>query len=215
MQQGPLTRLIDPDVILRRQIVEFVSRGDCGLASGAKGDDQYERLWYAELIGAEEVEFEVSVFLLTKDKAKELKALPDCLPSRLLYCLGNPGVEAFALGLGGCGGSPVDLRRDPEGDLPGEWLIWSPASFFADLQVVVDREFELLPELSGGGALENDHVPSIHHFSMEDVGRVIESNRRPVSFVFHHRSIPASFRNRLTESTTPFRASFLGWGLWK
>ena len=71
---GALTRLIDPDVTLRRQIVEFVSRGDCGLASGAKGDDQYERLWYAELSGAEEVAFEASVFLLTKDKAEELKA---------------------------------------------------------------------------------------------------------------------------------------------
>ncbi len=33
---GALTRLIDPDTILRRKIVEFVECGDFGLASGAK-----------------------------------------------------------------------------------------------------------------------------------------------------------------------------------
>ena len=70
---GALTRLIDPDVTLRRQIVEFVSRGDCGLASGAKGDDQYERLWYAELSGAEEVAFEAVSSCGLKTKPKNLK----------------------------------------------------------------------------------------------------------------------------------------------
>ena len=53
-----------------------MGNGDFGLASGAKGDGQYERLWYAEPIGSEEVAFEASVFLLTKAKAEELKATP-------------------------------------------------------------------------------------------------------------------------------------------
>ena len=48
---GSLTRLIDPDSILRRKIVDFVGNGDFGLASGSKGNGQYERLWYAEPIG--------------------------------------------------------------------------------------------------------------------------------------------------------------------
>ena len=48
---GALTRLIDPDAVLRRKIVEFVESGHFGLASGTKGDGQYERLWYAEPIG--------------------------------------------------------------------------------------------------------------------------------------------------------------------
>ncbi len=52
---GALTRLIDPDAVLRRQIVEFVGRGDFGLASGEGNGGQYERLWFAEPIGAEEV----------------------------------------------------------------------------------------------------------------------------------------------------------------
>ena len=71
---GSLTRLMDPDTILRRQIVEFVSKGEFGLASGAKSDGTYGRLWFVEPIGQEEVAFESSVFLVTKAKAKELKA---------------------------------------------------------------------------------------------------------------------------------------------
>ncbi len=77
---GSLTRLIDPETILRRQIVEFVLNGDFGLASGAKGDGQYERLWYAEPIRAEEVAFEDSVFLLARAKTEELKATRDPAP---------------------------------------------------------------------------------------------------------------------------------------
>ena len=39
-----------------------------------RGTVQYERLWYAEPIGTEEVVFESRVFLLSKAKAEELKA---------------------------------------------------------------------------------------------------------------------------------------------
>ena len=77
---GSLTRLIDPDAILRRKIVDFVGSGDFGLASGAKDDGQYERLWHAESIGVEEVAFESRVFLLTKAKAEELKTTPEDPP---------------------------------------------------------------------------------------------------------------------------------------
>ena len=73
---GSLTRLIDPDAILRRQIVEFISKGDFGLASGTKDDGSYGRLWYAEPIRLEEVEFEANVFLLTKAKAEALQTKP-------------------------------------------------------------------------------------------------------------------------------------------
>ena len=73
---GSLTRLIDPDSVLRRQIVEFVTKGDFGLASGADTSGGFERLWYSEPIRVEEVAFEANVFLLTKVKAKELRAVP-------------------------------------------------------------------------------------------------------------------------------------------
>ena len=71
--------MIDPDDILRRQIVDFVAKGDFGLASGIE-DDGYRRLWYAEPVRPEEVAFEPHVFLLTKATAEKLRAAPEDQP---------------------------------------------------------------------------------------------------------------------------------------
>ena len=71
---GALTRLLDPDSTLRNKIVEFVGKGDFGLASGLKPDGTYERFWFEETISPDEVAFESGVFLLTKAKAKALKS---------------------------------------------------------------------------------------------------------------------------------------------
>jgi len=73
---GSFTRLLDPDTVLRSRIVEFVTKGEFGLASGAKPDGTFQRVWFAEPVGPEEVSFEYNVFLLRKDKAKMLKAVP-------------------------------------------------------------------------------------------------------------------------------------------
>ena len=59
---GSLTRLVDPDAILKAKIVEFVARGDFGLASGQKTDGSYDRLWFEELIALDEVVFDAGVF---------------------------------------------------------------------------------------------------------------------------------------------------------
>jgi hypothetical protein len=77
---GSLTRLLDPDTVLRGKIVEFVSRGDFGLASGQKPEGGYERVFFNELIDSAEVAFESGVFLLLKAKAKALKATPEPVP---------------------------------------------------------------------------------------------------------------------------------------
>ena len=58
---------------LKGKICEFVGRGEFGLASGEKPDGNYERVWFEEMIGAEEVAFEKGVFLLQKSRAKSLK----------------------------------------------------------------------------------------------------------------------------------------------
>ncbi|HLG15863.1 MAG TPA: DUF499 domain-containing protein [Blastocatellia bacterium] len=71
---GALTRLVDPDVVLRGKIVEFVGRGDFGLASGSMPDGSYQRLWFGELIAPDEVAFESDVYLLTKAKAESLRS---------------------------------------------------------------------------------------------------------------------------------------------
>ncbi|MBI1958071.1 MAG: AAA family ATPase, partial [Candidatus Rokubacteria bacterium] len=70
---GSLTRLVDPDAILKNKIVEFVGRGDFGLASGLKTDRTYERLWFQELVAPDEVAFESGVFLLRKVAVEALK----------------------------------------------------------------------------------------------------------------------------------------------
>lgn len=67
---GSLTRLLDPDGTLRTKIVEFVRRGDFGLASGPKTNGSYEQLWFEQPVDAAEVTFDAQVFLLTKVRAK-------------------------------------------------------------------------------------------------------------------------------------------------
>ena len=95
---GSLTRLLDPDATLRAKIVEFVERGDFGLASGRQPDGDgadghrvlrpyelqsgrqpdgggaYGRTWFNEPVPAEEITFDSGVFLLRKDKAAALGA---------------------------------------------------------------------------------------------------------------------------------------------
>ena len=71
---GSLTRLSDPDAVLRRQIVEFVSRGDFGLASGSVPNGGFERFWHGVPVQPEEVAFEKDVFLLAKAKAEQLRS---------------------------------------------------------------------------------------------------------------------------------------------
>lgn len=70
---GSLTRLLDPDSALRSKITEFVRSGAFGLASGPNPDGGYQRLWFNESIGPDEVAFEDGVFLLTKAKAEQLR----------------------------------------------------------------------------------------------------------------------------------------------
>jgi hypothetical protein len=77
---GSLTRLLDPDTTLRSRIVEFVRKGDFGLAYGQKPDGGYEWVLFEESIDPADVAFESGVFLLLKGKAKTLKAAPEPVP---------------------------------------------------------------------------------------------------------------------------------------
>jgi len=77
---GSLTRLIDPDAVLRTKVVEFVENGSFGLASGVRDDGGYDRFWYEETIGSEEVAFEADIFLLTKTKAEDIHSTQGSQP---------------------------------------------------------------------------------------------------------------------------------------
>lgn len=70
---GALTRLIDPDSVLKAKIVEFVERGDFGLASGLQPDGKYTWVWFAGYVDTAEVRFDGDVFLLRKSVAEGLK----------------------------------------------------------------------------------------------------------------------------------------------
>jgi Protein of unknown function (DUF499) len=101
---GALTRLMDPDAVLRHKIVEFVGQGDFGLASGYRPDGTYDHLWYREAMAPEEVAFEANVFLLTKAKAQALKVkvkpeptlmpVPEPGPQPLPWSAPEPSLEA-------------------------------------------------------------------------------------------------------------------------
>jgi hypothetical protein len=76
-----LTRLLDPDGVLKGKLVEFVGRGDFGLASGPKTDGSYERIWNpGAIIPTDEIAFEPGVVLLKKAKAEELRKKPTPTP---------------------------------------------------------------------------------------------------------------------------------------
>ena len=77
---GSLTRLLDPDATLRAKVVEFVNRGDFGLASGRQSDGTYERMWFKEPVPIEEVTFDSGVFLLRREKALTLRTKPEQEP---------------------------------------------------------------------------------------------------------------------------------------
>jgi hypothetical protein len=70
---GSMERLLDPDAYLRRSIPEFVTRGDFGLASGQQPGGTYTRLWFEEMLPADEVAFDADVYLVLRSKAKALK----------------------------------------------------------------------------------------------------------------------------------------------
>ena len=78
---GSLTRLVDPDATLKSKIVEFVTRGDFGLASGKKVDGAYERMWFQEMVAPDEVAFDAGVFLLRKATAETLRAGEPATPA--------------------------------------------------------------------------------------------------------------------------------------
>ena len=73
---GSLTRLPDPDAILRKKVVEFVEKGDFGLGSEELPGGGYQRLWFQERVGPDEIGFEPNLFLIAKAKAQALKGRP-------------------------------------------------------------------------------------------------------------------------------------------
>ena len=145
---GSLTRLIDPDAVLRGKICEFVAKGEFGLGSVRKAGGGYERVWFDELIGQDEVAFEPRVFLLLKARAKALRmgVAPkpgDGVESGREGELGGPVLEPFPPPSPEPGSEPAPAEKMKtlriSGDVPPE--IWNRLGV------------KILPKLKGGTAL--------------------------------------------------------------
>jgi hypothetical protein len=78
---GSLTRLLDPEAVLRVKIPEFVAKSDLGFASGLRPDGSYQRVWYAEPVSSDEIVFDHDVYILKKERAKALVGGPVPVPT--------------------------------------------------------------------------------------------------------------------------------------
>ncbi len=78
-----MPRLLDADGVLKGKIVGFVLKGDFGLASGQQPGGGYARVWYKELISADEVVFDGQAFLLLPAVAEAARGLKGAPPSPL------------------------------------------------------------------------------------------------------------------------------------
>ena len=138
--------------MLRHKIVEFVAKGDFGLASGARPDGGYDRLWYDEQVGADEVAFESRVFLVAKAKAQALRSASE-IPLQ-------PGPEPAATMAGTTAPTPVPAPAGvPGGPTPPIAPKPPPRPTQLHLAGIVPPESwnrlgtRLLPKLRSGDAL--------------------------------------------------------------
>jgi len=77
---GTLTRLLDPDRVLRARIAEFRCRRRFRPRLRAEPAGGYRRIWFSEEINSAEIAFEADVYLLTKAVAAKLKS-PEITPT--------------------------------------------------------------------------------------------------------------------------------------
>ena len=107
---GSLTRLLDPDRILRQKVAELVENGDFGLGSGEEGQGRYTRMWYKQLPPTDEVNFDSETFLITKDRAELIltpRETPEPAPTQFPELGPGPTV---------CPPGPDKPRPEPESE---------------------------------------------------------------------------------------------------
>ena len=150
---GSLTRLVDPDAVLRRKLVEFVGKGDFGLGSGRVADGRFERVAFEATVSSEDVMFESDVYLLTQGLAERLKAPPAPKPEA------PPGPEAGSGGAGGGSSGPgtgPDIPSDPQPPTPPEPQVRTTLRIHGDIPPEVWNRVgtRLLPKLRSGRDLK-------------------------------------------------------------
>jgi len=157
---GGMERLVDVDSYLKTKVPEFVSRGDFGLASGQQPGGTYARVWFNEVLLVDEVVFEAGVYLLTKQRAKPLKATPAAAPGAPVEEPWSPEPALSPGPLPGLGGPSESPRRRIRiiGNIPPE--LWNrlgtklipKVRAGGDLHVGID----ISVEIEGGSNLESE-----------------------------------------------------------
>lgn len=117
---GSLTRLADPDAVLKGKIHDFVTKGDAGLISASNADGSGHHLWFKEELDPSEIMFvsEVSLVLAKKVYIYKSKDEPSPKPDP-----GEVGVDPTPddpqNGTGtGSGTGTGRTKDDPQPDLP-------------------------------------------------------------------------------------------------
>ncbi len=140
---GSLTRLLDPDHLLRSRIMEWVETGEFGLASGAQQDGGYSRVWFNQLVAPDEVTFDAEVYLLKQAVAVALQAPPDATPA-------SPGEPSR-----GPAPSPLQPGGTPSGHVVPETARPGPAQITIHGNVPLEKwnrlGTKLLPRLRAAG----------------------------------------------------------------
>ena len=150
---GSLTRLVDPDAVLRQKIVEFVAKGDFGLGSGRRADGRFERASFRATISPEDVMFEADVYLLSRGLAERLKAPPAPEPEPPPGP--GPGSDGSGDGPAAPGTGPA-LPPGPEPPTPPEPPVRKTLRVHGDIPPEVWNRVgtRLLPKLRSGGDLK-------------------------------------------------------------
>ena len=104
---GSLIRLADADRVLQKKIVEFVAKGDFGLASGRQPTGQFDRVSFREDIDPVDVMFDANVYLLTRLIAERLMTPEDPEPEA------TPQPHEGAGGQGGSEAEPTETTTPP------------------------------------------------------------------------------------------------------
>ena len=161
---GSLTRLVDPDAVLRRKVVDFVARGEFGLGSGKGAGGRFGRVWFKETIGQDEVAFESDVYLLARERARLLKEPPAPGSGPMLGPDAPKPGPAPPLGLGPQPGptDPPSERRTirVQGDVPPE--VWNRLGtkllpkLRSGRDLTIGVTFEVTVDGPGAGALADD-----------------------------------------------------------
>lgn len=179
---GSLTRLLDPEDVLRRQIVALVEKGDFGLASGPRPGGSYDRVWWRERVGPDDLVFDDNTFLLTRARAasfKETQPTAEEQPPEIKAPVpGEPPVDDFGL-KPPSEPSPAEenIRLRVSGPIP--WELWNklgtrllPKLRSADQNLSLNLDASLTVPSRDVAQLETDLRQALRDLGLEGLVRI-------------------------------------------